>query len=145
MGEKFIREPSYTVSFLFRRILVPIDGSSHSLRAASVAIDFAQRYGSRLTFLHVVPSEKDRTEAEKVFEKVKKMVEDAGVVANYKIKHADIPNSSITAEILKEAKDGLYSAIIMGSRGLTESEELTIGDTAMSVSLFAPCSVLIIR
>ena len=144
MEKTYIREPSYTIAYLFRKILVPIDGSSYSLRAASVAIDFAQRYGSRLTFIHITSS-KNKEEAEKIFDEVKKMVYEAGIEAEFKIKKIDIPKSSVAAEIIKEAREGLYSAIIMGSRGLSESEDLTIGETALSISTFAPCSVLIIR
>ena len=38
---------------MFKDILVALDGSKHSSRAADVAIDLAQRYGSRLQFITV--------------------------------------------------------------------------------------------
>ena len=145
MEKTYIPESSYTVSFLFRRILIPFDGSATAKKAASVAIDFAQRYGSRLTFLYIAPRNSDKGENEKIFEPVKKMVEEAGVKADFVIKEADIPKESIPILIINEAKENLYSAIIMGVRGHTESEEISIGSTALMVSTFAPCSVLLIR
>ena len=145
MSGRYIPESSYTVSFLFRKILVPIDGSGASLKAAKVAVDFAQRYGSRLTFLHVLPNGKKEEDAEKVFSKIRKLLEDAGVSAEFKVRFVDVPESSVSSIIIKEADEGLYSAIIMGARGLTENEELPLGHNAASVSLFAPCSVLLIR
>lgn len=36
-------------------ILVPIDGSDHALKATALASDLAEKYGARLTLLHVVP------------------------------------------------------------------------------------------
>ena len=145
MAKDYIPEPSYTVSFLFRRVLVPVDGSAHSTRAVKVAVDFAQRYGSRLTFLHVLPAGKTEKDAENVFSKIREIVREAGITADYKVRFVKVPEGSVSTIIIKEASEGLYSAIIMGSRGLTEDEELPLGHNAASVSLFAPCSVLIIR
>lgn len=39
----------------FKRILVAVDGSENSERAARVAVDLAERWGSELTVFHVVP------------------------------------------------------------------------------------------
>ena len=38
-----------------KRILVAIDGSDPSLKAARLAADIALRFGARLTLVHVVP------------------------------------------------------------------------------------------
>ncbi len=145
MEKTYIPESSYKVSFLFRRILVPFDGSATAKKAASVAIDFAQRYGSRLTFLYVAPSNADKGEIDKIFEPARKMVAEAGVDAEFIVKEASIPKESVAIVIIHEAKENLYSAIIMGVRGHTEDEDISIGSTALMVSTFAPCSVLLIR
>ncbi len=39
----------------FRRILVAVDGSENSRRAAKVAIELAAKFGAKLDVLHVVP------------------------------------------------------------------------------------------
>lgn len=41
---------------MHKKILVPLDGSKYSLKAIDVAGDLAEKYGSRLILLHVVPS-----------------------------------------------------------------------------------------
>ena len=38
---------------MFKRILVPIDGSAHSMKAAEMAIDLARTFKTDLTLLHV--------------------------------------------------------------------------------------------
>ena len=38
---------------MFKRILVAIDGSAHSMKAAETAIELARTYDTDLTFLHV--------------------------------------------------------------------------------------------
>jgi nucleotide-binding universal stress UspA family protein len=38
------------------QVLVPLDGSKNSLKALDVAADLAEKYGSKLVLLHVVPS-----------------------------------------------------------------------------------------
>lgn len=53
MSYVYVREPTYEVSYMFKRILVPVDGSSHSIKALNVAIDFAKRYGSVIVALIV--------------------------------------------------------------------------------------------
>jgi nucleotide-binding universal stress UspA family protein len=39
---------------MFENILCPIDGSSHAGKALTIAIDLAEKYGAKLTVLHVL-------------------------------------------------------------------------------------------
>ena len=39
--------------FLFEKILVPLDGSEHSLRAVEIAIQIAKKFDGQITLLHV--------------------------------------------------------------------------------------------
>ena len=39
---------------MFKNVLVAIDGSDHSRRAADIAADMAKKYGAKLVLLHVV-------------------------------------------------------------------------------------------
>ena len=39
---------------MFKRILVPVDGSRHSKRAVEAAIDLAKHYQASVTLLHVI-------------------------------------------------------------------------------------------
>ena len=38
---------------LFEKILVPLDGSDHSLRALEIAIQIAKKFDGKITLIHV--------------------------------------------------------------------------------------------
>ncbi len=40
----------------FKRVLVAVDGSENSMRAARVAVEMAQKYEAELMVLHVIPA-----------------------------------------------------------------------------------------
>ena len=145
MVKGYIPESSYKVANLFRRILVPVDGSAISNKAVNISIDFAQRYGSRLTFLFVCSSDKDEEKADQVLEQIKNKAEEAGIKADYKKVKIDTTVNSIATQIVKEAREGLFSAIILGAKGGTDYEEATIGSVALTVTVLAPCTVLVVR
>ncbi|MHA1615801.1 MAG: universal stress protein [Candidatus Njordarchaeales archaeon] len=144
-GVKYVPEKSYFVALWFRKILVPVDGSGSSLKALDLAIDFAKRYGSSITVLSVVPEGFSEEELQKIFEKVKDKTENQGIRVDYKVRKVRFPQSSIAREILKEAEEGLFDAIIIGAKGLAGDEETPIGSVAAAVAVLATCSVIIIR
>lgn len=145
MSKNYIPESSYKVANLFRRILVPVDGSGVSNKAVNIAIDFAQRYGSRLTFMFICSSNDDDKLADQVLESIRNKAEEIGVKAEYKKVKIDTTTNSIATQIVMEAREGLYSAIILGAKGRTDYEEATIGSIALAVTTLAPCTVLVVR
>ncbi len=140
----YIPEPEYKISRYFRRILVPVDGSQHSLRALEIAIDFAQRYGSRVTALLVIPKG-CACGIDKIEELVRKRGEQVGIVVQFKVREYDPLKSSTAREIVKEAYEGSYDIIILGARGSTPEEEPEIGSVAVAVTISAPCTVMVVR
>jgi len=139
---EFRLEPMYTVSFLFRRILVPVDGSDSSFRALDVALDFAQRYGSRVTALHVAGVGVD---VDSLRRRVMDKAGEKGVAVEFKVRVFSPQTSSVSNEIINEIIEGGYDLVILGARGSTANEELLIGSTALSVVVNGAVSVLIIR
>ncbi len=133
--------PTYRLSFQFRRILVPFDGSADSMKALDLAIDFAQRYGSTIVVLHV----KSPGEADNVLEKARQALEKAGV--NYKVieKTVDPNRTSVPHEIVKEASEGIYDAVILGARGKTLEADYSLGSVATAVVVNAPVTVIVVR
>ncbi len=138
---EFKLEPMYTVSFLFRRILVPVDGSENSLRALNVALDFAQRYGSRVTVLHVAAG----GDIEALKRTIEQRAQEKGVDIDFKVRVFNPQISSIANEILSEIISGGYDLVIMGARGSTTNEDVILGSTALSVVVNSASSVMIIR
>jgi nucleotide-binding universal stress UspA family protein len=138
----YYREPTYLISFMFRRILVPIDGSASSLKALDIALDFAKRYGSKLTALVV----NDKTiNVEEVSGEVSSRARKSGIEVVLKIKDVRNPNESVVSKVLEEISEGSYDLVILGARGRTLSEDLLIGSTALSIIINSPVSCLVVR
>ncbi|MCC6021690.1 MAG: universal stress protein [Desulfurococcaceae archaeon] len=138
----YYREPTYLISFMFRRILVPIDGSASSLKALDIALDFAKRYGSKLTALIV----NDKTiNVEEVSGEISSKARKSGIEVVLKIKEIRNPNESVVSKVLEEISEGSYDLVILGARGRTLSEDLLIGSTALSVIINSPISCLVVR
>ncbi|MCX8186657.1 MAG: universal stress protein [Sulfolobales archaeon] len=138
----YYREPTYSISFMFRRILVPIDGSAGSLKALDVSVDFAKRYGSKLTALIV--NDKN-INVEEISEEVMNRARKAGIELSIKVKEIRNSGESVVSKILEEVSEGGYDFVIIGARGRTISEQIIIGSTALSVIINSPISCMVIR
>jgi len=128
---------------LFRRIVVPIDGSASSMKALDLAIDLAKHYGSSITIIHARPRGL-QIEADPI-EKAKERVAKAGVTASFKIIEYDLLRESDASAILSEIINGNYDLVIMGARGLTLSSDINIGSKALAVVNNSPITVIIVR
>ncbi|BCU68485.1 universal stress protein A [Sulfolobales archaeon HS-7] len=131
--------PTYEVSFWFRNVLVPVDGSANSMRALDLAIDFAMRYGSKITVINVCSNE-----CEEVEKKVEERVSDK-VKLSYKKVKLDLTTSSIANEILNEMNANTYDAVILGARGSSVNNDINIGSVALSIGANAITTVILVR
>ena len=133
-----ISEPSYEVSYWFRKVLVPFDGSGLAKKALALAKDFNYRYGSEVHAVYICDAcddvEEVRAQAMKVFRDVK-----------FTYRRVNLKESSIVNEILKFATEEEYDAVILGSKGNSMNEVRLIGSTALSLVLEFPATVIIIR
>lgn len=136
-------EPTYEISFLFRRILVPTDGSENSYRALDFAADIARRYGSKLVVYYV--SIKGVKEDKNPVEEAKKRLEKYGLMVEYKTVEIDPGESSIAKAIIDELNSGNYDMVVMGARGRSLSAELNLGSTTLAVAVHSPVTVVIVR
>lgn len=132
--------PSYEVSFWFRTVLVPVDGSENSMRALDLAKDFSLRYGSRITILTVCVGEKCPVSEDEVRERI-------GNEIGFTFKRAKINglDSSPSNEILREIAEVGYDVVILGARGSSINSELNIGSVATSVSINSTSTVILVR
>lgn len=135
-------EPTYEISFLFRKILVPVDGSENSYRALDFAVDIARRYGSKLVVYHV--SIKGSRE-ENPIEQAKKRLKKYGLLVDYKTVEIDPNESSVAKAIIDELDRGNYDMVVLGARGRSLSAEINLGSTALAVSIHSPVTVVIVR
>jgi len=135
--------PTYEISFMFRRILVPVDGSANSLKALDLALDLAKHYGSTITVVFAKPRGYDV--GYDPLEKARERVVKAGINASFKTIEYDPVKESEASAIISEIVSGSYDLVVMGARGLTLSSEINLGSKALAVVSNAPVTVIVVR
>jgi nucleotide-binding universal stress UspA family protein len=131
---------------VYKKILVPVDGSEHSNRALHEAINLAKMTNGTITLLNVqtnqssVTSSNGRLEENKPLSEAQKIVQDAGIAVKTILLYGNVVD-----QIVKTAKDTGSELIIVGARGLSKFEELLLGSVSHGVLEKAPCPVIVTR
>ncbi len=133
--------PTYAVSFLLRKVLIPVDGSENSMRAVDIGVDFGMRYGSRIYLVYICQECRSTQSIKEMLEKR------IGGRTDYEFKEVktNYKESSVANEILKLIAEENFDAVIMGARGTSINSDINIGSTATSVALNAPITVIVVR
>jgi nucleotide-binding universal stress UspA family protein len=154
------------------KILIPIDGSASSLRAADAAVELARRYSDaggkttvELIALHVVDigpklrlfgthgldysayEKKALEEAEKSTQEWFAEVQEKAKINNLSFRSHLSDNSllSVVGEIANYAEGEKVDIIIMGTKGRSGFSKLLVGSVAAGVIAYAPCTVMVVR
>jgi len=155
---------------LFEKILVPLDGSEHSLKALNVAIQLAKKFKGKITLVHaysvvsrviVAPEPTTLTppmapivtplEVSKVAEAARKAGNNILADGEERVKAEGIQVDSIlkegniVQEIVSAAREGNFDLIVMGARGIGKIKELLLGSVSDGVIRHAPCPVLVVK
>jgi nucleotide-binding universal stress UspA family protein len=139
---------------LYKKILVPVDGSDSSFRALHEAFKLAKNMGSEVTLINVYSAGSSvimsstqeilrnlaLKEAQANLNRAKEAAKSEGVTVKELLLEGDAVD-----QIVKTAKDGNFDLIVMGARGLNPVAELVLGSTSHGVIKKAPCPVLITR
>lgn len=155
---------------MFQKILVPLDGSEHSLKALDIAIQVAKKFEGKITLVHVysaavrpvmVPETTTLPppmipimtpmEVSKVVEAARKA--GSGILTDgaQKVKaegvlvETALREGNTVQEIVKTAEEGGFDLIVMGARGIGKIRELLLGSVSDGVLRNAPCPVLIVK
>ncbi|MEK6976840.1 MAG: universal stress protein [Candidatus Hydrothermarchaeota archaeon] len=133
-----------------KKLLVPVDGSEYSKHAILEAGKLAERFGAKVSVLHVKPG----VLVSPIYKSKEELAEDAKKVAQrscaglkrkkVRVEALGLVGDAAT-EILEMAKRGGYDLIIVGSKGLTDSKKFPQGSVSRKVVEQAPCNVLIVR
>jgi nucleotide-binding universal stress UspA family protein len=140
-----------------KKILVPVDFSKHSAKAAEVGLEFAKAFGAELQLLHAyslpvgvvgpydyqipanILAEMRESAARRVDQEVKKLsgkgVQVAGVITE------GVPTQAIVEAAERMGAD----LIVMGTRGLTGLKHVVLGSVAERTIRHAPCPVLTVH
>lgn len=148
---------------MHKHVLIPVDGSDHSFKALDVAADLARTYGSKLTILHVVPSN-EVPEGLQRWAKTEQFLDPPQAIyeqaiadrileaAESRLKGKDIRSIQRASErgdaakkILEVAKRKGADLIVLGTRGLSDFQGLVLGSVAHKVTHAAPCMVVTVR
>ncbi|WP_435069437.1 universal stress protein [Haloplanus sp. C73] len=136
----------------FRHILIPVDGSEASTRAAEHAFDFVADAGGRVTALYVidmgdagyvaVPSdiaetkERIRSKGEEITAEIESMAADAGVECE-----TAVVTGIVDEAIVEYAREHDVDLIAMGKHGKRDPDKPLIGNTARRVVQESPVPV----
>lgn len=145
---------------MFKRILVPVDGSNGALKALELAVQMQKTTGAELLLLTVFrhhslleastsmvrpaqPENMDdvlRQHSKEVAEAAKKYALEQGV----KSPRAFVKSGQPARTIVKFAKDHEADLIVLGSRGLGDLEGYLLGSVSHKVTSLADCPVMVV-
>jgi nucleotide-binding universal stress UspA family protein len=139
---------------LFEKILVPLDGSEQSIWALGKAVQIAKKVGGEITLIHVYSVSSFAITPMQVYKYVQAMQKYGNrILADGKKKAKAegvqaktlLVDGHTVEEILKAAREGNFSLIVIGARGLSKIKELLMGSVSDGVTKHAPCPVLVVR
>jgi nucleotide-binding universal stress UspA family protein len=150
----------------FSKILVAVDGSEQSFKAAEYAIEIAKRYSAQIVALTVLdiskpkhlsstfitaPTygmkelEEERKEAQQWLDKIASMVSEKGNNNNVQFKSQIESSMSVEAAIANYVEEENIDLIVIGTRGRSGFKKLLLGSVASKVLTYAHCPVLVVK
>lgn len=145
-----------------KKILVPIDGSPASEKAAKKSIEIAQQYGSEVTFISIadfrgkytyvgdgvisLPINHSQISAlilenqTKMLDAFTSIIDSKGIEVK-KVVICGVPYE----EILKYANETNCDLIVMGRRGFSKIKRFFVGSVTQRIISDAPCPVMVIN
>ena len=138
----------------YNRILLPVDGSEHSMHAVAHAVTLA-RCGGEIVVATVLPPIPNviggdaRREAEEAVKSdaglITKPIMDVIAKENIPCTEKIVLHTSTAEGIIETAEELKCDLIIMGSRGRSEIEGLLLGSVTHKVLTLAKTPVLVVR
>jgi nucleotide-binding universal stress UspA family protein len=155
---------------LFAKILVPLDGSEHSLKALERATEIAKKFSGKITLIHVYsvsiqpimlpapttlgsPSIPILTGAE-----VSRMAEATRGFGNRILREGEekvkaekvqvektLVEGHAVEEIVRAATEGNFDLIVIGARGISHIREILLGSVTDGVIHHVHCPVLVVK
>ena len=140
---------------IFKKILVPFDGSEQSVKALELGITLAKGAKAQLTVLNVaehIPVPGEPTNTLFMIEQEMKQIQELEVKKARHVLQGRGVNADIVTlsghpsdQILKYAKKQKSDLIIIGNRGKSAIDRFLLGSVSETVSHHAHCAVLIAR
>ena len=139
---------------MFKKILVPLDGSQPSEAALPVAIDLAKHYGAeiQLVIISLIPTlyyaidenvlQTDKDSCRAYIDKAVEIVRAAGVPVS---SHVGEGAPAVARALLLRAKEWGANVIVMSSHGHGSIERLILGSVAERVAHSSSIPVMLVH
>lgn len=138
----------------FKKILLAVDGSDHSMKATRYAIALAELCRAEVILLHSsrrIPDyigepyyqrmlDRMLAETDKLLRRFRDALRDAGVDFTERILEDDPAEDICTAAQVEDC-----DMIVMGARGVSDIQGVLMGSVSHKVLQKAPCPVLTVR
>jgi len=144
----------------FSKIIVAIDGSDHSIRAAEYALNLAKTYGAELNAVTVtsVPESyhskqeevlehssgisESSEDAKRWFEKFNEKAKENNIQLKTELISSHRPVDYV---LLEYAEKENIDLIVLGTKGRSGFKKLLLGSVASGVVTYAHCPVLVVK
>jgi nucleotide-binding universal stress UspA family protein len=141
---------------MFKKILVPVDGSEQSFKATEFAADLANPYDATIHLLHVFKLSvipvglgdyvmTDRVELQALGNKIITIADEKARKKDVKQIETAVVEGDPSERIINYAKDHDVDIIVIGSRGLGTFKGLLLGSVSNKVSHRADRTCVIVR
>lgn len=148
-----------------KKILIPVDGSQASKKAAEKAVSIGKLIDAELTFITVanLPTEDKYSyfgmTVENAFianrkNMLKQLIIEEGRMLDILVRNLDTENLKINKkvivgvpaeEIIKLAAEENYDFIVIGRRGFSKVERFFVGSVTQKVISTSPCPVMVVN
>ena len=140
---------------MFKKILVPVDGSETAWRALNNALEIGKKFESEILVVNViqpynnaallaVPLDHATINQGKVGDKVLELAKEMVGSYPHKVEY-DMEVGHPSERIIALSKKVEADAIVLGSRGLSGIAEFFLGSVSSKVSQYATVPVLIVK
>ena len=148
----------------FSKIVVGIDGSEESMKAAEYAISIAKLYNAELNAITVLTSDigyiysspgvesppltvKEivllaEDEAKKWFDEIKEKANKKGIQLKTE---SIVAKKSLLNTILEYVEEHNINLVVVGTRGRSGIKKMLLGSIASGLVTYSPCPVLVIK
>jgi nucleotide-binding universal stress UspA family protein len=142
---------------MYKRILVPVDGSETSNRAVVAALQMARENGGRIRLVHALDElaylsgyeysadllKAARDQGNEVLEGARSMAQSAGVPADAKL--VETAGRRLGELVAEEARSWEADLVVVGTHGRRGMSRILLGSGAEQVLRLAPVPVLAVR
>jgi len=142
---------------MYKRILVPVDGSETSNRAVVAALQMARENGGRVRLLHALDElayltgyeysadllQAARDQGAKILDEAQAMAQSAGVPADTRL--IETAGRRLGEIVSDESRDWEADLVVVGTHGRRGMSRILLGSGAEQVLRLAPVPVLAVR